>query len=201
MYSKGRGVCVAAVGYLCLFVMGWMISMKDAGWYSRAYDLRMLSPLVIILGVMGILAFVQSRALDTIIFFSGAAAFGSAVVYHWSFLAYNPNLITTRMTEPTSFLGWFAILWAIVFCYLWASSFRSGAGRMLFLLGTWVSLLVLAISAWTGAAGWLIAAGYIGLATSVIAGVVSAGEIIAYGRVGNANLPVEGPGPRAIAAD
>ena len=193
MNSRGKGVAISTVGYLCLAVLGWMISMTDASWFSRQYGMALLYPLILVLGVMGILSFLQSRALDTVVFFGGAALLGSASAYNASF-----NL--TRLTDPHSYLGWFAFLWALFFFYVWLGSFKSGTGRMLFLLGTWLTLLSLAIGGWSMAQGWVILAGYIGLATSIVAGLTSASEIVRFGMTGDANVPrVEAP--RAIAAD
>lgn len=193
MNRTGKAVAVSTVGYMCLGVTGWMISMTYASWFSRQYGMALLYPLAIVLGVMGILSFVQNRGLDAIVFFGGTALFGSAYVY-------NATVDVTRMTDPRSYLGWFAILWAVFFAYVWAASFKSGPARMLFLLGTWLTLTSLAIGDWSGTQGWVILAGYIGLVTSLLAGITSASEIIQFGNLGNPNLPsVEAP--RAFAAD
>ncbi len=99
---RGKGVAISTVGYLCLAVTGWMISMTDASWFSRQNGMALLSPVIIVLGVMGILSFVQGRALDAIVFFGGTALLGSAS-------AYNASLGLTKVADPYSYLGWFAI--------------------------------------------------------------------------------------------
>jgi uncharacterized protein len=190
---SGKGVAISTVGYMCLAVTGWMISMTYADWFSKQNSMTLLYPLALVLGVMGILSFVQNRALDAIVFLGGTALLGSAY-------AYNATPTITKMSDPPSYLGWFAIVWAVFFAYVWVGSFRSGITRMLFLLGAWLTMLALAIGGWTGAQGWVILAGYIGLATSVLAAIASATEIIRFGHLGNPNMPsVEAP--RAIAAD
>jgi uncharacterized protein len=191
--SNGKAVAVSTVGYMCLAVTGWMISMSYADWFSKHYGMALLYPLAIVLGAMGILSFIQNRALDAVVFLGGTALLGS--VY-----AYNATPSLARMADPSSYLGWFAVLWGVFFAYVWVASFKSGVSRMLFLLGAWLTMLALAIGGWTGGNGWVILAGYIGLVTSILAGIASASEIIRFGHVGNPNVPnVEGP--RAIAAD
>jgi uncharacterized protein len=191
--NSGKAVAISTVGYMCLALTGWMISMTYADWFSEHYGMALLYPLAIVLGVMGILSLVQNRALDAIVFLGGTALLGS--VY-----AYNAAPSVAKMVDPRSYLGWFAAVWAVFFAYVWVGSFRSGATRMLFLLGAWLTMLALAIGGWTGVQGWVILAGYIGLATSILAGITSASEIIRLGHVGNPNLP-NLEAPRAIAAD
>ncbi len=192
MYSS-KAVAVSTVGYFCIAVTGWMVSMTYADWFSKQYGLGLLFPLAIVLGVIGILSFVQGRALDTIVFLSGTALLGSVYAYNAT-----PNLI--RMDDPRTFLGWFAFVWAVFFAYVWLGSLRSGTSRMLFLLGTWLTLLGLAIGGWTGVRGWVVLAGYLGLITSIIAAVTSGIEIVRLGIARDPNLPVV-ESPRAMAAD
>jgi hypothetical protein len=151
-----------------------MFSMGAASWFSHEYGLALLYPLVIVLGVMGILAFVQERGLDSIVFFAGATLLGLAG-------AYSGMLSMGKAAEPASFLGWFAILWAVFFCYIWAGSLKSGTSRMLFLLGAWITMLALAIGCWTGVSGFLMAGGYLGLITSIFAVITSASEVFRLG--------------------
>ncbi len=193
MFGTGRAAVVSTVGYMCIAITAWMLSMTAAGWYSFPYSLQLLAPLALVLGVMGILAFVQNRGLDAIVFFGGTALFGAIYVY-------STTVHMTGMADPRSFLGWFAGVFAVFFGYVWLGSFKSGITRMIFLLGMWVTLLLLAIGGWTDVRGWAIVAGYCGLVTAVLACIVSANDVIRLGAAGNPNLPsVEAP--RAIAAD
>ncbi len=194
MSINGKVVAISTVGYMCLAVAGWMISMTFAAWFPGQYAFALLDPLVLVLGVMGILAFVESQTLDAIVFLGGAAMLGSAE--H----GYIASVDVTRMTGPHSYLGWFAVLWAVFFAYVWVGSLKSGMSRMLFLLGLWLSMLSLALGGWSGMQGWVMLGGYLGLITSILAGVTSAAEIIRFGNIGNPNLP-NMERPRAIAAD
>jgi uncharacterized protein len=193
MNTTGKAVAISTVGYMCFAIAGWMVSMTYASWFSKQYGMALLYPLVIVLGVMGVLSFIQSRALDTVVFFGGTALLGSAC-------AYNASLDVTNMTDPHSYLGWFACVWAAFFAYVWLGSFKSGASRSLFLLGMWLTLSALAIGGWSGVHGWVVLAGYIGLATSLLAGLTSASEIIHLGNLGNPNLPII-EAPHAMMAD
>lgn len=180
MNTNSRAVAVSTVGYLCLALAGWMLSMGTASWFSQQYGLTLLYPLTGVLAVMGILSFVQGRGLDSIVFFAGTTLFGSAG-------AYEAMLNAGKAADPSSFLGWFAFMWAIFFCYIWAGSFKSSKSRNLFLAGFWVTMLALAIGCWTGVAGFLTAGGYLGLITSIFAIITSASEVIGLGSKGNPN--------------
>jgi succinate-acetate transporter protein len=193
MNSESRSVATTTVGYMCFALAGWMISMTNAAWFSKFYvhGQALLYPLAIILGVMGILTFIQSRALDAIVFFGGAGLFGAY---------YLVQANTASMADPHSYVGWSALVWSVFFCYVWLGSFRSGALRALFLLGLWLTLLSLAIGYWGSLAGFVILGGYLGLITSLLAGATSAVEIIGHGAA--ADMNVEAPrtvAPRAAA--
>ncbi len=189
-----RAVAVSTVGYLCLGLAGWMISMSAAGWFHGTYALGLLYPLSVVLAVMGILGFVSGRGLDSIVFFTGAILFSTSS-------AYMGMAGMGRTAQPASFLGWFACLFAIFFGYIWAGSFHSGRGRSIFLLGTWVTMILAAIGAWTGVDGFFMASGYIGLITSAVAMIVSGNEVIRLGSSMDPNIETAGPTVKPIAAD
>lgn len=189
-----RAVAVSTIGYLCFGLAGWMICMDAAGWFSGTGGMNLLYPLSLVLAIMGILGFVCGRGLDSIVFFTGAILFSTTS-------AYEAMVATGKTPDPVSYLGWFACLFAIFFGYIWAGSFKSGRTRSLFLLGTWITMILAAIGAWTGATGFYKAAGYIGLITSAIAIVVSANEVIRLGSNVNPNLETVGPTVKPMAAD
>lgn len=189
-----RGMAASTVGYLCFGLAGWMISMTAAGWFTAPYGEAVLYPLTVVLAIIGVLAFVSGRGLDSIIFFTGAIMFGTTA-------AYRVLVGTGKTPDPASYMGWFACLFAIFFGYMWAASFRSGLGRSLFLLGTWITLILAAIGAWTSVTSLFMASGYLGLITSAIAMVVSANEVIRLGGNMNPNVESTGPTIKPIAAD
>jgi succinate-acetate transporter protein len=179
MNSKSKAVATTTVGYMCLALTGWMISMPNASWFSKPYGhgLAMMYPLAIVLGLMGILSFFQGRGLDAIIFFGGAGLFWSDSIYLTAANAGNA-------LDPQSYAGWYAFIWAVFFCYVWLGSFKSGITRMLFLLGLWLTLLALAIGNWGILHGIIVLGGYLGLITSILAAIISAFDVITRGMKG-----------------
>lgn len=171
---NNKSVVTRTVGYMCLALAGWMVSMPNAAWFDRpayGYGLALLLPLAAIVGVMGILAFLHEGALDSIVFFGGAGLY-------WSYHAYHHMAATA---DPGSYAGWYFLVWAVFFCYVWLGSFRAGASRMLFLLGLWLTLLALAIGHWSGSHEFIVIGGYLGLATAILAAITSAIAVIRNG--------------------
>ena len=173
---NNRSVSTATIGFMCLALAGWMISMPTAGWFERAYphDIAMTASLAILLVIMGVLAFVHGRTLDCIIFFGGAGLF-------WSAHLYGMASALGGAAEPGSYGGWYFFVWTLFFAWVWLGSFKAELQRMLFLLGLWLTLLALAIGEWTGIHGFTLAGGYLGLITSILAAITSAVEIIGHG--------------------
>jgi uncharacterized protein len=168
------------VGFMCWALMGWMLSMVNAGWFSNVFAAgeSLLLPLSIMLGIMGILAFIDQRILDAVIFFGGAGLFwsdrGLIVAERMMATGINP-----AGTQPQHYTGWYGFIWAVYFFYLWLASMRDGGLRMLFLLGLWLTLLLLAIADWgLGQHALSLIGGYLGLITSILALLVSAQAIL-----------------------
>ena len=80
---NNKAVITSTVGYMCLGLTGWMVSMPNAGWFDQVqgHGTAMLLPLALVLVVMGILAFLNERMLDAVIFFGGAGLFWSVHEY------------------------------------------------------------------------------------------------------------------------
>lgn len=183
MANTSKSVATTTIGYMCLALTGWMISMPNASWYSRSYSYgdAMLYPLGIVLAVMGILSFLQGRGLDAIIFFGGGGLF-------WSNYVHLTGGDGAGVADPPSYAGWFVFIWAVFFCYVWLGSFKSGIIRFLFLLGLWLTLLALAIGNWGSIHGFTVLGGYLGLITSILAAIASAFDVITYGmKLGDPN--------------
>ncbi len=179
MNINSKSVATTTVGYMCLALAGWMLSMPNAAWFPKLYGFgeAMIYPLAIVLAVMGILSFLQSRALDTIVFFGGAGLF-------WSDYTYYASSSFSNAMEPSAYTGWYAFVWAVFFCYVWLGSFKSGVLRMLFLLGLWLTLLALAIGSWASSGVFIVLGGYLGLITSILAAITSAKDVIGHGLKG-----------------
>jgi uncharacterized protein len=173
---NNKAVITSTVGYMCLALTGWMLSMSNAGWFDRLYGhgLAMMLPLALVLGVMGILAFLNERTLDAVIFFGGAGLFWSGHVYRTASMA-------GGTADPGHYSGWYFFIWAVFFCYVWFGSFKAGIVRLLFLLGLWLTLLALSIGEWSDLHALTILGGYLGLATAILAGITSAMTVISSG--------------------
>jgi uncharacterized protein len=167
---NNKAAITSTIGYMCLALTGWMVSMPNAGWFevSHGHGTAMLFPMSVVLIVMGILSFVNERTLDAIIFFGGAGLFWAGHQY----------VSGSGMEEPLRYTGWYWFIWAVFFCYVWLGSFSAGLVRMLFLLGLWLTLLALAIGDWIGSHGFMVLGGYLGLATSILAAISSAMSVI-----------------------
>ncbi len=170
---NNKTTITSTIGFMCLALTGWMLSMSNAGWFDKPYEhgLAMMLPLAIVLGVMGILAFFNERALDAVIFFGGAGLFWSGFVYRTAVTA----------MDPSSYSGWYFFIWAVFFCYVWFGSFKAGTTRLLFLLGLWLTLLALAIGDWSNLHGFTLLGGYLGLATAILAAIISAMAVVTHG--------------------
>jgi succinate-acetate transporter protein len=83
---------------------------------------------------------------------------------------------------PMSYIGWFWIVWTVFFAYLWLGSFRAELPRQLFLLGITLTFLAKAIYGWTDMRALELISGYLGLISSVIAAIISASDVIVFGR-------------------
>lgn len=172
--TENRCVTTSTVGYMCLALTLWMVSMPNAGWYHQGYALgaAMMLPMAAVLGVMGILDHLRARSLDAVVFF------GSGILF-WSY--HSAAAAAPAAQGPASYMGWYAVLWAVFFAYIWLGSFRDTVPRQLFLLGAALSMLAMALDGWTGLAFFRYIGGYIGLVTALIAGFVSASGFISFG--------------------
>ncbi len=173
---NNKSVSTATIGFMCLALAGWLVSMPTAGWFEKVYPhgLATMTALAILLAIMGILTFVHGRTLDCIIFFGGAGLF-------WSAHLYGMAGEVGAAPEPGSYGGWYFFVWTLFFAWVWLGSRKGDLERMLFLLGLWLTLLALAIGDWTGIHGFTLAGGYLGLITSILAAITSALEVIGHG--------------------
>ncbi len=183
---SNKSISTATIGYMCLALSFWMVNMPLAGWYGGglvdASVGGMFLPLAILLAIMGILAFVHGRALDSIIFFGGTGLLWTAHTY--------VNMMTAPHASalPESYAGWWYFVWTVFFAWVFVGALKADVVRILFLLGTWLSLLAGAIAGWVGGSSvFHLIGGYIGLATAILAAIVSAREVICHGWLGRPN--------------
>ncbi|MGH9599482.1 MAG: GPR1/FUN34/YaaH family transporter [Terracidiphilus sp.] len=180
MVSNSKSIVTTTVGYSCIALSGWMISMSNAAWFPKFYETgqALMYALAIVLGVIAILTFLQSRTLDAVVFF-GVAGLQLSTCYAEKSMA--------GAMAPQSYVGWFVIIWAVFFCYVWLGSLKSGILRMLYLLIFWLTLLALAIGDLGNLHSITLVGGYLGLITSILAAIIAAWEIIEHGCKGDLN--------------
>ena len=177
---NNRCVTTSTVGYMALALTGWMLSMTAAGWYDHFYlaGTSLMLPFAALLAIIGILAYLHGRSLDSIAFFAFAALFTST---HTALA----SMAGTTFAAPMSYVGWFWIVWTVFFAYVWLGSFRAELPRQLFLLGITLTFLAKAIYGWTDLRVLELVSGYLGLISSIIALIISAGDVIVFGREGH----------------
>lgn len=171
---NNRCVTTSTVGYMALALTGWMLSMTAAGWYDHYYlaGTSLMLPFALLLAIVGILAYLHGRSLDSIAFFAFAALFTAA----------HTTMASLAGAAPMSYIGWFWIVWTVFFAYLWLGSFRAELPRQLFLLGITLTFLAKALYGWTDMRALELISGYLGLISSVIAAIISASDVIVFGR-------------------
>jgi len=171
---NNRCVTTSTVGYMALALTGWMLSMTAAGWYDHYYlaGTSLMLPFALLLAIAGILAYLHGRSLDSIAFFAFAALFTSA----------HTTMASMALAAPMSYIGWYWIVWTVFFAYMWLGSFRAELPRQLFLLGISLTFLAKAIYGWTDMRALELISGYLGLISSVIAAIISASDVIVFGR-------------------
>jgi uncharacterized protein len=174
---NNRCVTTSTVGYMTLALTGWMLSMTAAGWYDHFYlaGTSLMMPFALLLAIIGILAYLHGRSLDSIAFFAFAALFTAT---HASMAAVGD----VQAAAPMSYVGWFWAVWTVFFAYLWLGSFRAELPRQLFLLGITLTFLAKAIYGWTDVRALELISGYLGLISSIIAAIISASDVIVFGR-------------------
>jgi uncharacterized protein len=174
---NNRCVTTSTVGYMAIALTGWMLSMTAAGWYGHFYTsgLALMLPFALLLAIIGILAYLHGRSLDSIVFFAFAVLFTAT----HSAMA---STAGATAAAPMSYIGWFWIVWTVFFAYVWLGSFRAGLPRQLFLLGISLTFLAKAIDGWTDLRVLELISGYLGLISSIIAAIISASDVILFGR-------------------
>ena len=174
---NNRCVTTSTVGYMALALTGWMLSMTAAGWYGHFYPAAtsLMLPCALLLTIIGILAYLHGRSLDSIAFFGFGVLFAAS---HSQMMA----AAGAPPAAPMSYIGWFWIVWTVFFAYLWLGSFRAELVRQLFLLGITLTFLAKAIYGWTDLRTAELISGYLGLISSIVAAVVSASDVIGFGR-------------------
>lgn len=175
----------AALGYAAFALTLWIASMFPAGWFD-ATDAApaMVLSLVVgggVLALAGVLQHVHGHRLDAFVFLMFAGYWcARALAWH--------TPIGDASVSP-GFIGWFDAVWALVAACAWLATWHDGMARLLFMLGLSVSLLMLALGAWTGIDALTVLGGYVGLVTAIVGIYLAAAELI-NGVRGHVVLPL-----------
>lgn len=179
--TGNKSVAISTVGYMCIAITWWMTGMLMAGWFTPAATntpdistgtiYAVGSALLIIIGILSLVY--GKRVLDSIVFLSTAGLF---------FSLHSAQMTTMTGGTISAYMGWYALTWAVFFCYLWVSSLLHGTGtvRMLFLLLFWLGALAAALSGWTGGRFFNVLCGYLLLVTAILSFIVSAADILGH---------------------
>ncbi|MGH8282229.1 MAG: hypothetical protein ACRESE_00075 [Gammaproteobacteria bacterium] len=180
---NNRLVISSTIGFMCIGLVAWMADLSPTTWVAgpNMHATLMAFTLgTVILGVIAILSFFHGRTLDAIIFFGAAGYFFTVRHTGMGHMG--------MMGDSMGTFGWFYLIWAVFFFYVWLGSFKAGWARSLFLLTAWLAILAFCLSSWIGWHGFDYIGGYIGLFAGLVAAYISAAEIINHG-CGKACLP------------
>lgn len=179
--TGNKSIAISTVGYMCIAITWWMTGMLMAHWFTpTGANSPMIgmgtiygvgSALLIIIGILSLVY--GKRVMDSIIFLSTAGLF---------FSLHSAQMTTITGGTISAYMGWYALAWAVFFCYLWISTLIHGTGtvRMLFLLLFWLGALAAALGGWTGGGFFDVLCGYLLLVTSILAFIVSAADILGH---------------------
>lgn len=192
---NNRLVISSTVGYMCIGLTLWMANLSPTHWVAgpNMHAMTLAFALgTVVLGVMAILSFFHGRTLDAIIFF-GVAGFmltmrHSGMMGHMGMGNMGGMGHMGMMSDSSGTLGWFSLIWAVFFFYVWIGSRKAGWARFLFLLAAWLSILAFALLGWLGLTVFEYIGGYLGLFTGLVAAYISAATIINHG-TGKTCLP------------
>jgi succinate-acetate transporter protein len=201
--TDDRITATATVGYVCIAITFWMLGIVMTGWFpvgNMGFEMGLMYGLGgTMLVIIGVLAMVYGRGIDTIIFLGLAGLFFclSMALLFFSFrtgqlsalpgaaqggLTINPGMNPDAGNGTISgYYGWFALCWAVFFFYLWIASFKAGIIRMLFLLLFWLGALAETLAGWTGLHSLGTLSGYLILIAAILAFIVSASAVISFG--------------------
>ena len=171
---NNRLVISSTIGFMCIGLVGWMYGLGPTHWVAGPNMHAMVMAFTlgtVVLGVMAILSFFHGRTLDAIIFFGFA---GFALTLSHSGMGHVTG-------DSSGTMGWFGLIWAVFFFYVWIGSFKAGWARSLFLLALWLSILAACLLNWLGWEGFSYINGYLALFTGLVAAYISAATIINHG--------------------
>ncbi|HKJ34527.1 MAG TPA: acetate uptake transporter [Balneolales bacterium] len=164
------------LGYAAIFITGWMFSMYNAGWFMKQLpESDLVTGLIlggVVVAVVGILSFIRGETFEMTLFL------GLGTFFFVISLANMQSSSLMSEAPMTANAAWLNIVWAAFFFYLWLGVMKKDLFINLFMIGLWLTFLALAIGGWIMAMFLIYIAGYLGLITALLAGWLSAREIL-----------------------
>lgn len=171
---NNRSIAISTIGYMCIGMFSTLGSLRDLGAMSGPDNIGSALNLALgcgVISVVAVLAVFYCSTLDAIIF---AAAAGFALTVH-------------NIAGADSHIsgGWFFLLWAIFFFYVWLAALKAGWPRMLYLLGVWLAMFGFCLLYFTRMDFFGVINGCAGLIGGLMAFYISAAELLndSYGKV------------------
>lgn len=161
-----KTVLTTTVGFFIIGLLAWMHGLPLVGWVDTPASGMSgdAFPLAIILGVLGVLAYLHDDALNSVIFLGFAGLV-------WS---HSVGAIAGQAAYT-----WNLIVWAIFFLSVYWAARRGCTNRAFFLLALGLSLVADAIKHGSGGNhAAALAEGYLGLLAGVLALIKSARTIM-----------------------
>lgn len=174
-----RTANASTLGFAGFALTLWMVSMLNAGWFGSApAHMDMLLAFTfggVVLALAGLMEFFRGHTLEMLLFLGFSA-------FWWTWAMHAHGSGSDAMSSGAgAMMGWFFLIWAVFAFWIWLGAMHADIMRNLFMLGLWLSLLALAIADWSGANGFTMLGGYLGLITALIGGYISAAETINAG--------------------
>jgi succinate-acetate transporter protein len=162
----------APLGLFGFALTTWMLSMINAGWVSPT-GMGMILALAFAFGgtaqfAAGLMEMPRGNTF-------GFVAFCGYGAFWWSFALFVEFL---GKGVPPAVVGWYLFLWGGFTFLLWLASFTLSRATFLIFLALWITFMLLAFGAWSGAAWLTTLGGYGGLITALLAGYVAAADVI-----------------------
>lgn len=161
-----------ALGYILLFITGWLFSMVSAGWFGQ--EIPGLGNVMAVYGgglaafVVGILLYLRGDTLDMY------AVMGLGAFFFVVGMA-NMSGDPASATE-SAYSAWFDIVWALYFLLLWVTGRTGEPVKGWFLLALALTLLAHGLAFWISPV-LVMVGGYLGLITSLLAAYIAYNEL------------------------
>ncbi|WP_097461802.1 acetate uptake transporter [Mangrovitalea sediminis] len=162
----------APLGLIGFASTTWLLSMHNAGWFSGDAIGLVLAMAFAFGGtaqmIAGIMEYPTGNTFGTVAFISYGA-------FWWSFALF-VHFFAAKV--PGSFIAWYLFVWGVFTFYMWIATFRKNRALQLIFLALWITFLLLALGIWMSSPALTHAGGYVGMLTAILAGYLSAAEVI-----------------------